>query len=326
MKIASSLAACALGAAALLSAGAMPAAAAGYPDRPIRLIVPTSPGSTADVVARIVADKLGQVLAQPLIVENLAGAAGIPGTRQLVSAKPDGYTLAMVSSNHAINPSLYKSMPYDTVRDVTPLAIIGTTPLVVVVAENSPYRDIGALLDAARAQPGRINYGSSGTGSVLHLAGELLKSKASVDMVHIPYRGGSALITDVMSGQIQTAFLAVPSVLAQIQADKLRALAVSTPKRLAVLPDVPTLAEAGVKDYAYDAWISLIGPAGMPAELVQKIQTATQQAMADAQLRKTLDPQGFVSLGGDSAQAATLLKDEIAKTQSLVSAAGLKPE
>jgi len=231
-----------------------------------------------------------------------------------------------VSSNHAINPSLYKSMPYDTVRDVTPLAIIGTTPLVVVVAENSPYRDIGALLAAARAQPGRINYGSSGTGSVLHLAGELLKSKASVDMVHIPYRGGNALITDVMSGQIQTAFLAVPSVLAQIQAGKLRALAVSTPKRLAVLPDVPTLAEAGVKDYAYDAWISLIGPAGMPAELVQKIQTATQQAMADAQLRKTLDPQGFVSLGGDSAQAATLLKDEIAKTQSLVSAAGLKPE
>ncbi|OZI52013.1 tripartite tricarboxylate transporter substrate binding protein [Bordetella genomosp. 5] len=326
MKITSSLAACALGAAALLSAGAMPAAAAGYPDRPIRLIVPTSPGSTADVVARVVADKLGQVLAQPLIVENLAGAAGIPGTRQLVSAKPDGYTLAMVSSNHAINPSLYKSMPYDTVRDVTPLAIIGTTPLVVVVAENSPYRDIGALLAAARAQPGRINYGSSGTGSVLHLAGELLKSKASVDMVHIPYRGGNALITDVMSGQIQTAFLAVPSVLAQIQAGKLRALAVSTPKRLAVLPDVPTLAEAGVKDYAYDAWISLIGPAGMPAELVQKIQTATQQAMADAQLRKTLDPQGFVSLGGDSAQAATLLKDEIAKTQSLVSAAGLTPE
>ncbi|MFJ1299226.1 Bug family tripartite tricarboxylate transporter substrate binding protein [Pseudomonadota bacterium AL_CKDN230030165-1A_HGKHYDSX7] len=325
MKITQSLAACALGAATLLAVAA-PAAAAGYPDHPIRLIVPTSPGSTADVVARVVADKLGQVLAQPLIVENLAGAAGIPGTRQLVSAKPDGYTLAMVSSNHAINPSLYKSMPYDTVRDITPLAVIGTTPLVVVVAENSPYRDIKALLAAARAQPGRINYGSSGTGSVLHLAGELLKSKAGVDMVHIPYRGGNALITDVMSGQIQTAFLAVPSVLAQIQAGKLRALAVSTPDRLAVLPDVPTLAESGVKDYAYDAWISLIGPAGMPPERVQTLQAAAQRAMADAQLRKTLDPQGFVSLGGDSAQAARLLKDEISKTQSLVSAAGLKPE
>ena len=325
MKITQSLAACALGAAALLTAAA-PAAAAGYPDRPIRLIVPTSPGSTADVVARVVADKLGQVLAQPLIVENLAGAAGIPGTRQLVSAKPDGYTLAMVSSNHAINPSLYKSMPYDTVRDITPLAVIGTTPLVVVVADNSPYRDIKALLAAARAQPGRINYGSSGTGSVLHLAGELLKSKAGVDMVHIPYRGGNALITDVMSGQIQTAFLAVPSVLAQIQAGKLRALAVSTPGRLAVLPDVPTLAESGVKDYAYDAWIALIGPAGMPPELVQKLQAATRQAMADAHLRKTLDPQGFVSLGGDSEQAARLLNDEISKTRSLVSAAGLKPE
>jgi tripartite-type tricarboxylate transporter receptor subunit TctC len=190
-----------------------------------------------------------------MIVENLAGAAGIPGTRQLVSAKPDGYTLGIVSSNHAINPSLYKSLPYDTVKDITPISVIGTTPLVVVVAENSPYRTMGDLLKAAKEQPGKINYGSSGTGSVLHLAGELLKSKAGVDMMHIPYKGGNALITDVMSGQIQVAFLATPSVLAQVQAGKLRALAVSTPERVAILPNVPTLDEAGVKGYSYDAWI-----------------------------------------------------------------------
>lgn len=198
------LASCTLAFSALLPA--VSAQAAGYPDHPIRLIVPTSPGSTADVVARVVAENLGKALAQPLIVENLAGAAGIPGTRQLVAAKPDGYTLAIVSSNHAINPSLYKSMPYDSVKDITPISVIGTTPLVVVVAENSPYRTIGDLLAAARAQPGKINYGSSGNGSVLHLAGELLKSKAGVSMMHIPYRGGNALITDVMSGQIQVAF------------------------------------------------------------------------------------------------------------------------
>lgn len=302
------------------------AAAAGYPDRPIRLIVPTSPGSTADVVARVVAEQLGKTLAQPLIVENLAGAAGIPGTRQLVAAKPDGYTLAIVSSNHAINPSLYKNMPYDSVKDITPISIIGTTPLVMVTAENAPYRDIGGLLAAARAQPGKINYGSSGSGSVLHLAGELLKSRAGVDMMHIPYRGGNALITDVMSGQIQVAFLAVPSVLAQVQAGKLRALAVSTPQRVAALPDVPTLDEAGVKGYAYDAWIALIGPAGLPAAIVPRLQAATEQVMRDAAVQKTLGPQGFVTQGSSTEVAAGTLAAEITKSQALVRAAAVTPE
>jgi len=318
------LASCTLAFSALLPA--VSAQAAGYPDHPIRLIVPTSPGSTADVVARVVAENLGKALAQPLIVENLAGAAGIPGTRQLVAAKPDGYTLAIVSSNHAINPSLYKSMPYDSVKDITPISVIGTTPLVVVVAENSPYRTIGDLLAAARAQPGKINYGSSGNGSVLHLAGELLKSKAGVSMMHIPYRGGNALITDVMSGQIQVAFLAVPSVLAQVQAGKLRALAVSTPTRVAALPDVPTLDESGVKGYSYDAWISLIGPAKLPDDIVRTLQAATQRTMASAAVLNTLSPQGFVAQGSSAEQAAETLNAEIRKSQALVKAAAVTPE
>lgn len=327
MNIAGFLAGCTLAISALGALSQAPAAwAAGYPDRQVRLIVPTSPGSTADVVARVVAENLGKQLGQPMVVENLSGAAGIPGTRQLVSARPDGYTLAIVSSNHAINPSLYRSMPYDSQRDVTPISVIGTTPLVLVVAKDSPYRTAADLLKAAKAEPGKINYGSSGTGSVLHLAGELLKSKAGVDMVHIPYRGGSALITDVMSGQVQTAFLAVPSVIAQIQAGQLRALAVSTDKRVPVLPDVPTLAESGVGDYAYDAWIALIGPAGLPADVVQKLQAATQQTMRDKSVLHTLGPQGFVAMGGTSEQAAGTLSAEIAKTRSLVTAAGITPE
>ena len=318
------LASCALALGAVCAAAA--ASAAGYPDHPIRLIVPTSPGSTADVVARVVAENLGKTLAQPMIVENLAGAAGIPGTRQLVSAKPDGYTLGIVSSNHAINPSLYKSLPYDTVKDITPISVIGTTPLVVVVAENSPYKTMDDLLKAARAQPGKINYGSSGTGSVLHLAGELLKSKAGVDMMHIPYKGGNALITDVMSGQIQVAFLASPSVLAQVQAGKLRALAVSTPERLPILPNVPTLDEAGVKGYSYDAWISLIGPAGLPADVVQKLQAATRKTMQEPAVLKALSPQGFVAQGTTAEQAAQTLAAEITKSQTLVKAAGVTIE
>ncbi|WP_313623380.1 tripartite tricarboxylate transporter substrate binding protein [Achromobacter sp.] len=302
------------------------AAAADYPDHPIRLIVPTSPGSTADVVARVVGENLGKALAQPMIVENLAGAAGIPGTRQLVSAKPDGYTLAIVSSNHAINPSLYKSMPYDAVKDITPISVIGTTPLVVVVAENSPYKTMADLLKAAREQPGKINYGSSGTGSVLHLAGELLKSKAGVDMMHIPYKGGNALITDVMSGQIQVSFLAIPSALAQVQAGKLRALAVSTPERVAVLPNVPTLDEAGVKGYSYDAWISLIGPAKLPADIVQKLQAATAKTMHEPAVLQALSPQGFVAQGSSAEQASQTLAAEITKSQALVKAAGVTIE
>ncbi|MGB3288696.1 MAG: tripartite tricarboxylate transporter substrate binding protein [Burkholderiaceae bacterium] len=312
---------------ALGAAGfAATAAAADYPDRSIRLIVPTSPGSTADVVARVVADSMGKTLGQTLVVENLSGAAGVPGTRQLVAAKPDGYTLGIVSSNHAINPSLHKSLPYDSVKDITPISIIGTTPLVMVVAASSPYRTVQDLLKAAREQPGTINYGSAGTGSVLHLAGEMLKSKAQADMVHIPYRGGSALATDVMSGQIHTAFLAVPSVLGQIKAGKLRALAVSTPKRLDALPDVPSLSEAGVKDYAYDAWIALIGPAGLPGDVVQQLQAATAKAMKDETVLKALSPQGFVSNGSSTDEARSTIVSEIARSAELVKAAGIQPQ
>jgi len=302
------------------------AVAADYPDRPVRVIVPTSPGSTADVVARVVADNLSKELGQSMIVENLSGAAGIPGTRQLVSSQPDGYTVAIVSSNHSINPSLYKDMPYDTVQDITPISMIGTTPLVVVVSDTSPYKTIEDVLSAARAEPGKINYGSSGTGSVLHLAGELLKSQGKVEMTHIPYRGGSALITDVMSNQIHTAFLAVPSVLPQIQSGKLRALAVSTPDRVAVLPNVPTLAESGVKDYAYDAWIALIGPAGLSPEQVKTLQAATAKVMKAPAVLDALGPLGFVAQGSGSEHTAKVIRDEVTKTKELVSAAGISAQ
>lgn len=320
MSIARILASCVL---AFVSASSL---AAAYPDHPIRLIVPNAPGSTADVVARVVADKLGKTLGQPLIVENLAGVAGILGTQQLVGAKPDGYTLAIVSSNHAINPSLHKKMPYNSVTDITPLSVLGTTPLVLVTAQDSRYRDVGALLAAARAQPGRINYGSSGTGSVLHLAGELLKSQAHVNLTHIPYRGGNALITDVMSGQIQIAFLAVPSVLGQIQGGKLRALAVSTSERLSVLPQVPTLAESGVPGYAYDAWIEFIGPAKLPADIIKRLQDAAIQTMHDPAVQKKLEPLGFVCQGKDAKQAGALLRADIVKSRELVKSAGIAPE
>lgn len=309
---------------AILALAGSPAAhAADYPERPIRLIVPTSPGSTADVVARVVAERLGQSLKQTLVVENLAGAGGIPGTRQLVSGKPDGYTLAIISSNHAINPSLYKQIPYDSVKDITPISVLGTTPLAFVVGADSPYKTLQEFLDAARKAPGELNYGSSGVGTVLHLAGELMKSQADIDMMHIPYKGGTVLATDVMSGQVDAAFLAVPSIIGSVEGGKLRALAVSTPNRVDALPGVPTLSEAGVDGYAYDAWIALIGPAGLPADIVSTLQNAAQASMKDETLLKALNPQGFMAGGSSSQEAMKTLTDEIDRSATLVKGAGL---
>ena len=297
--------------------------AAGYPDRPIRLIVPTSPGSTADVVARVVAENLGKTLAQPLIVENLAGAAGIPGTRQLVAAKPDGYTLAIVSSNHAINPSLYKTMPYDSVKDVTPISVIGTTPLVMVAAESSPYRSIGELLAAARAQPGKINYGSSGSGSVLHLAGELLKSRAGVDMMHIPYRGGNALITDVMSGQIQVAFTELATSLGHVKSGQVRALAVTTQKRVDVLPDVPALNEF-IPGFEASQWIGLVGPKGTPPAVVERLNAEINAGLADRTIQARFADLGASVLPGTADAFGQFIRDETAKWGKVIKAANIK--
>ena len=297
-----------------------------YPAKTVRLIVPNSPGSTADVVARVVAEGLGQDLGQPFYVENLPGAAGIPGTRQLVAAAADGYTLAVVSSNHAINPGLYRNIPYDSLKDITAVGLIGTTPLVLVVGAGSPYKTVQELLAAARAHPGSLSYGSSGKGSVLHLAGELLKSKAGIDMLHVPYKGVNTLMTDVLGGQINAAFLATPSALPQIKAGKLRALAVSTPARLDSLPAVPTLAESGVKDYAYDAWIALVGPAGLPKDVAARLQQALVKALAAPKARELFAAQGFVVKNGNGEETARLIRDELGRSQALIKSAAIAVE
>ncbi|KAG0933882.1 hypothetical protein G6F31_016219 [Rhizopus arrhizus] len=217
-------------------------------------------------------------------------------------------------------------MPYDSVKDITPISVIGTTPLVMVVAENSPYRTIGDLLAAARAQPGKINYGASGNGSVLHLAGELLKSKAGVDMMHIPYRGGNALITDVMSGQIQVAFLAVPSVLAQVQAGKLHALAVSTPQRVAALPDVPTLTEAGIKDMVVYSWQGFAVPKGTPPAVVQQLSKALQTALRDPKTAQTLQGLGFEVVANTPQQFTAFQQGEVKRWKDVIQKANIQLE
>ncbi|GAB2908330.1 tripartite tricarboxylate transporter substrate binding protein [Paralcaligenes sp. KSB-10] len=296
-------------------------AANSYPDHPVHLIVPSSPGSTLDLVARTFTPALSTELKQSFVVENKAGASNITGTREVVIAAPNGYTIGMISSNHAVNPSLHKHLPYDSIKDITPITIIGTTPLVLVVPKNSPYKTVGQLIAAAKAHPGKINYGSAGTGTALHLAALLFTSKANIDVVHIPYKGGNPLITDLMSGQIDFAFLGTPSILSQVKAGTLHALAVTTLKRSSTLPEVPTLNESGLDGYDYDPWIALFGPAKLPAAITQLLQSKVHEILNRPDVKKQFAVQGFVPTGSSSADALATIQNDIKVSADLLKAA-----
>jgi tripartite-type tricarboxylate transporter receptor subunit TctC len=299
--------------------------AAPYPERPIRVVVTSSPGSGLDTVARTLSEDLGNALGQPIVVENKAGAAGIPGTREIVAAAPNGYTLGLISSNHAINPSLNKSLPYDSVKDLTAITLIGTVPVVLAVPANSPYKTVQDLVKAAKAKPSALNYGSSGSGSALHLATLLLETKAGIKMTHIPYKGGSALVTDLISGQIDAAFLAIPTAYAQIKAGTIKALGVSTKGRLALLPDTPSLQEAGVKDYEYVPWIGLIGPAGMDKDTVALLRKKVADVAALPKVKSAFDAQGFTPDVSSPEQFLDTIKRDIDLSATLIKQAALQP-
>ncbi|TCT02761.1 Bug family tripartite tricarboxylate transporter substrate binding protein [Paralcaligenes ureilyticus] len=309
---------------ACISLSSVGQAADAYPDHTVRLIVPSSPGSTLDLVARTFGPPLSKELKQSFVVENKAGASNITGTREVVVAPPNGYTIGMISSNHAVNPSLHKRLPYDSIRDITPITIIGTTPLVLVVPKNSPYKTVDQLITAAKAHPGKINYGSAGTGTALHLAALMFTTKAHVDMMHIPYKGGNPLITDLMSGQIDFAFLGMPSVLAQVNAGTLHALAVTTLKRSTSMPNVPTLDESGLKGYDYDPWIALFGPAKLPSPITQKLQSEVHKILHRPDVEKQFAVQGFVATGSSSVDALATIKNDIKLSADLLKAAHIK--
>ncbi|MEJ8294262.1 tripartite tricarboxylate transporter substrate binding protein [Delftia tsuruhatensis] len=307
--------------AALISMACVQAVHA-QPDRPLRLIVPLAAGSTVDAVARALAPGMGRATGHAVVVENIAGAGGIPGTGQIVKAARDGLTLGMISSNHVINPGLYKSIPYDSLRDITPIAVIATVPLALVVHPSLPVRSVRELLAHAKAHPGQLNYGSAGNGSTLHLAGELLVREAGIDLRHVPYRGTGPLLTDLIGGQIQAGFVSVSQVAPHIRSGALRALAVSTPARLAALPDLPTLSEAGVPRYSFDAWIALIGPAGLPRATTEGAHAAVKAALASPEARAALAAQGLVLLDTGPDAAPAFFQAELAKHQKLVRESG----
>lgn len=300
-----------------------PAVHAQSPDgKPLRLIVPTQPGSQADAVARALSESMGRQLGHPIVIENIAGAGGIPGTQQIVRAPKDGLTLGLVSSNHVINPAIYRSMPFDSLRDITPITVIGTLPLVLVVNPSVPANNVQELIALLKSKPDQLNYGSSGNGTVLHLAAELFASEAKVEVRHVPYKGAGNYTTDLLSGQVQMGFLTVPAVLPQLKAGKLKAIAVSTPKRIPMLPDVPSLAESGLPRYSFDAWLAIVGPAGLAKDKAADVQARIKAALDEKPVQQNLAAQGLVIIGSTPDQAAPFFSSELEKHARIVKQAG----
>ena len=291
-------------------------------DKPLRIVLPLSAGSTVDAVARTMSNALAKASGQPVIVENLPGAGGVTGTMQLVRAPKDGMTLGMVSNNHVVNPSLYKSMPFDSIRDITPITVIGTSPFVLVVHSSVPAKDLKELIALAKAKPGTLNYGSSGNGTVLHLAAELFKSEAGIDIKHIPYKGTGPMMNDLLGGQVQMAFTSTSVAAPHIKTGAIRPIAISTQSRSGLLPDVPTFAEQGLRNYDFGGWIAVIAPAGVPAPIVAKRYSEIKVALASPEVKDWLAAQDFKVVADTPDATLPFFQSELVKHSKLVKESG----
>ncbi|MGZ5583864.1 MAG: tripartite tricarboxylate transporter substrate binding protein [Usitatibacter sp.] len=282
-----------------------------FPTKPIRLLVTYPPGGGADLMARLVAPKMSEVLGQPVIVENKAGASGQIAAAEVARAAPDGYTLLFDASNYAVNPSLFATLPYDPARAFTPIAVLALFPNVLVVTPSFEAKNVKELVAMAKAKPGAIAFASSGNGSAQHLSGELFKQKAGVDMTHVPSKGGGPALNDVIGGQVPVFFANMASGLAQIKGGKLRALAITGSKRSPALPDAPTMVEAGIPGYEVYEWNAIFAPAGTPAPVIAKIADAAAKAMQAAEFRDRV-----ASLGGEVAAYGPAEADRFVRAQT----------
>jgi tripartite-type tricarboxylate transporter receptor subunit TctC len=304
-----------------LASGA--AVAQEYPHRPVTIVVPQAVGGANDILGRILADQLARQLGQQFIVENRVGAGGNIGTGAAAKAPRDGYTLLFtISAAHAVNPTLYKQVPFDPVKDFDPVMLVGTVPFLLVVNPSVPASSVQELIALAKREPGKIAYGSSGNGTTNHLLGEMFKSMAGVDMLHVPYKGVAAILTDMLGGRVQMAFASVPSVRSHVKDGKLRALGISTMKRSSVAPDVPPVGDA-VAGYDADFWVGLFTPAGTPKEVPARLHAALVKALANPEVRERFAAQGADVVGGSPEQLAAALRDDIAKWAKVVKAAGV---
>jgi tripartite-type tricarboxylate transporter receptor subunit TctC len=305
-----------------------PAVAETFPSKPIKLVVGFPPGGINDIVARVVGQKLGDVLGQPVIIENRSGAGGTIGADAVAKAKPDGYTLLLGSvSNISMAPSQYKSLPYDPAKDFAPVALLAAAPNILVVNPKFPVHTVKDLIALAKQKPGSISYASAGNGTSNHLTVELLKVLAHIDMVHVPYKGDSPAVTDVISGQVPLMFPTLPVALPQIRAGKLRAIAVSSAKRTALAPDIPTVAESGgLPDFAVSVWVGILAPAGTPKDIVERLSTELTRIVQMPDVKEKLAGLGAEPQPQDSAEFTTYIHSETAKWSKVAKAAGIVPQ
>jgi tripartite-type tricarboxylate transporter receptor subunit TctC len=295
-----------------------------YPSKPIRLVVPFSAGSATDILARIIGARMGQNSGYQIIVDNRPGAGGTLGATGVAKAAPDGYTLILVSVGHAINATLYPKLAYDTVKDFAPVSLVASVPNVLVVNAASQYNSVRDVVAAARANPGAMNFDSAGSGSSTHLSGELFKMQAGIDVVHIPYKGTGEALTDVMAGRGDMMFAPSVSAMPFVRQGKLKALAVTTAKRAASLPDIPTVAEAGLPGYAFDSWFGILAPAGTPKEIVNALNAEIGKALAAPDVREKLAVQGAEPRTSTPQAFSAYIQAEIAKLAPVVRQSGVK--
>lgn len=301
------------------------AAAQDYPARPIRLVVPFPAGSTTDLVGRIMAHRLSEAEGQQVVVDNRGGAGGAVGTEAVAHAPPDGYTLLMGTiGTHAINVSLYKQIPYDPIADFSPVIQFGTAPNVLVVHPSVPARSLGELIAYAKTRPGQINYASSGNGTSNHLSGAMFGARAGVDVVHVPYRGGAQAIQDLLRGEVSFMFYHYLPLLPFIQEGQLRPLAVTSAERVPALPNIPTMAEAGMADFVVSAWFGVYAPARTPASVVGKLNADIARILETPAVRESLSTQGIDPVHGSPEDLAALTKAEIARWARVVEASGAR--
>lgn len=316
--ILSTLAALATGPAATLVRPA--AAQAAWPVRPVKVVVPFAPGGATDVVARLWAQRISQVWGQSVVVDNRPGAGGNLGADVVAKAAPDGYTLLMASGSITINPSLYAKMPFDTQRDLVPVSNVAQGPMLVLVRDGSPYASLAELVAAAKARPGALNFGSAGLGTQTHLAAELLASAASIDLQHVPYKGEGPALTDLVGGQLELVVSNFAGGSALVAPGKLRALAVTAGARSPNMPNVPTVAEAGVSGYEASGWFGLLAPTGTPAEVVNKVYRDTAAVLADQALKDRLFALGMSAVASTPADFARQMDTELARWANVVKA------
>jgi tripartite-type tricarboxylate transporter receptor subunit TctC len=312
-------------AAVLLLAACAVAQAQDWPTKPIRFIVPYPPGGGTDIIARIVQDKLATALGAPIIIDNRGGAAGNIGTDLAAKAAPDGYTFLFTLSSHTINPTVYEKLPFDVEKDFVGVSMVASLPQIITANPSAPFSDLKGMVAYAKANPGKLNYASVGNGSPSHIAGELLKLKTGIDMVHVPYKGGGPAVTANLGGEVQVMIVSIPPALQHVKAGKLKALGVTTLKRTPAAPEIPTVAEAlGLPDYEVDSWYALFAPAKTPAAIVARLQAEVAKVVQMQEIKDKLLLQGTTGVSSTGAALDRVVKEELQKWGTVAKAAKIK--